>query len=361
MSEKKVTPFQFKKITREEMKKSSKKDIPGNLTNNKIEISTPKNDKQLLESVGEKDNLSMEDKIRIIDYVFKKDNSPIYICHSCGNKVGSKYFVSRSRKQEIIFCSGCYQSLPTCNNCGMPSKLMGPKLPTTYCQFCRINKVCDSCNIQITAKESYRIPFVKGTYCQKCFNENERCIICNIPILENNFSYKSDKPICSLCTDRNITEEEAIKLNNGVVQFLNKHFQISNSIKSNVKLINYLTLNTTGHPETLGKSINISGKTVITLYQYITKERAIGIFAYEYGKIILKHLNPRIVDINVIEDFALWSKSFVLQEYGEIDEASVIKSKINSNPILKSLFNIERLGGVSRILEKIKLGELGRK
>lgn len=370
MNEKKVTSFQFKKIPRDSLEKGkgpilkekNKVQLSKSPPNTqKIKTHKPKTDNDLLRTLGDKEKLTLDEKLEVIDYVFKKDHKPIVICHGCGNKV-TKYFISHSSKEEINFCSGCNQSLPHCDNCGMPAKILGPKLSTVYCQFCRVTKACDCCHSPITAKESNRIPFIKGTYCHTCFHKNERCVVCQIPIiLEKNSFFTGGRMVCLSCHNREISVEEASKLNEAVIRHLNKRFDIKETIRCEITLTSYDILNPPNQSKSLGRFFELSGKTVLALYQGITKERAIGIFAYEYAKYLLKLLNPKLQSSDQVEGFALWLKSFVLREYSELDEIPEIKSRFNISPVLKSLWNIERLGGISRIIERIVAGEIGRK
>ena len=88
----------------------------------------------------------------------------------------------------------------------------------------------------------------------------------------------------------------------------------------------------------------IDDKQVLWLYEGLPKERVIGIICFEYGNELLRHLNVKIRDKSFQEAFSLWLKAFVLNELGELDELLMIKGMQKSNPILKTLFNIERLG-----------------
>ncbi len=366
MDKKKVTPFEFKKITREEVpnhapnivKPSSSTQETGKKTYRKA-----KNDRELLYNMGDKDNLaSLDEKYEVIDYIFKKNDNPLIICEACGNKIHSKYFVSHSAQKDIIFCPGCHQSLTGCDNCGMPLKPVGPILRVNYCQYCKVTKACGCCGDVITAKESYRIPSVKGTFCHNCFRRAGRCVICMVPILTDSSSiFVGGKKLCIPCNKRKITQAEALELNKKVIHLLNRQFGISETIQCSVLLASFRRVNPIGQSEVLGRFFKVSNNSVLALYEGVTRERAIGVFAYEYGKYIYKRLNPTLQDDNVRHSFSLWLKSLTLRDYGEIDEVSEIKKGIDRDPILKSLLNIERLGGIKRVIEKVEAGEIRRK
>ncbi len=362
MEKKKVTPFEFKKITREEGFIPVRPSVSTKKVNRKT-CGKAKNDRELLQNIGDKDNLtSLEEKYEVIDYIFKKNNNPLIICEACGNKIHSKYFVSHSAQKDIIFCPGCYQSLAGCDNCGMPLKPVGPILRINYCQYCKVTKACGCCGDAITSKESYRIQFVKGTFCHKCFLKAGRCSICLTPILTNSSSiFVGGKKLCMACNKRKITQAEALELNKGVIRLLNRQFSIKETIQCSVLLTSFRRVNPIGQSEALGRFLKVSNRSVLALYEGVTRERAIGVFAYEYGKYIYKRLNPSLQDDNVRHSFSLWIKSLTLREYGEIDEMSQIKDSTDKDPILKSLLNIERLGGIKRVLDKVVAGEIRRK
>ncbi|HEO65734.1 MAG TPA: hypothetical protein ENI73_07675 [Spirochaetes bacterium] len=366
MEKKKVTPFEFKKITREETPNNPSSTVKPSISSQEIGKKTyrkAKNDKELLQNIGDKDNLtSLDEKYEVIDYIFKKNDNPLIICGACGNKIHSQYFVSHSSHKDIIFCPGCYQSLAGCDNCGMPMKPVGPTLRINYCQYCKVTKACGCCGDAITSKQSYRIPFVKGTFCHKCFLRAGRCAICLTPILtDSNSIFVGGKKLCMACNKRKITQAEALELNKGVIRLLNQQFGISETIQCTVLLTSFRRVNPIGQSEALGRFLKVSNRSVLALYDGVTRERAIGVFAYEYGKYIYKRLNPSVQNDNIRHSFSLWIKSLTLRDYGELDEVSQIKGGIDKDPILKSLLNIERLGGIKRVLDKVVAGEVGRK
>jgi len=369
MNNKKVTPFQFKTISREALQKekiiTGKKVETSSLKQGNIGPSNPikpKTDHDLLRHIGDKERLtSMEEKFQVIDYVFKRNPKFVAICHCCGNKAGSKYYVSYTRHKALTICAGCYQALPTCDNCGVPIQPNGPKLPTQFCAFCKVTRSCNCCGSSITAKESHRIPFVKGTYCVNCYQDAPQCVVCHIPMTEKESVHFGGERICTLCKSRNITPDDARELNEAIIRLLNERFNIKETILYLVGLATYRHINPTNETNKLGAFINVSGNEILALYKGTSRERGIGVMAYEYGKQLLKQLNPVIQNVEIVEGFALWTKSFILREFGEIDEVSMIKSKVPDNPILKSLLNIERLGGIARIAERVKEGVIGKK
>ncbi len=364
MSEKKnVSPFQFKKVSKAFLQSPKQQENPITNVQQPIINYQPTSDAELIQNLNDKETLTtQEEKFQVIDYVFRKDSRPVQICYCCGNSAGTQYFVSHSEKKDIHICHGCFQSLGVCDNCGLPTQQSGPKLPSLYCQYCKVTRVCDCCGTSITAKESNRIPSVKGTFCSHCFKDVDRCHICQIPVTVKNRPIK-DESLCLACHSRKISSKMAYQLNKVIISMLNKLFDIQSNIKCEVKLLPYAVLNPDdiNTPIKQGRFANISGKRVLALYQHITKERAMGIFAYEYAKYLLQRLNSDITDKTVIEGFALWAKSYILRELCELDELHEIKSFFQENSVLKSLWNIERLGGVSRIAEKIRKGEITKK
>ncbi len=348
---KEVRPFKFKKISKPLKKEQKNKD--NKLFNTNINTSN-----DLINSIGDKEILNTDEKIRVIDFVFKQNKEFLKICHSCGGKIKGKYFSFYSYIKDIIYCFGCYQSLFTCDNCGMPAKQVGPKLKSLYCSLCKVNKMCDCCKTHITAKEAYRIKYIKGTYCKNCYNNAKTCTVCKIPIPEKEYFEIGQNIICKSCSKRTITPNDARNLNNMVTAFINKQFAIKNHYNCQTKELDFNMLNPHyNNHNSLGYSVN---EKLIIYYKGITKERAIGVFAYEYSKIILKILNPNIKNINLVEPFAMWLKSYVLTYYGEVDEVKQIKSYISTYPKLKTLFNIEILGGIPKVIQKIVKGEVGK-
>ncbi|MDH5680220.1 MAG: hypothetical protein OEZ36_01435, partial [Spirochaetota bacterium] len=287
---------------------------------------------------------------------------PMRICYGCGSQINGKHYVSHSRKKELFFCSGCQQSLPACENCGMPVKLAGPKLPTVYCSFCRMTKECDCCSARITSKDSYRVDHVKGCFCHSCFNDRDRCVVCQTVIIPEDGGFLAGgRLVCLSCHDRNISLTEARTLNAGVIHFLNKEFSISDIIDCPILLVNYNVINRPNLVPALSRFLRGSEKPVLAMYEGITREKAVAVSAYEYGKYIVNRLNPSVADGELKESFAIWVMAYVLREYGELDELSAVKKRIETDGILKSLMNIERLAGLGRVVEKLKLGEIGRK
>ncbi len=364
--EKKITPYQFTKISREELEKKNEQFPQNNPSQNILtdqKSLKPRTAKDLIYKMGDKEVLeTLEEKFEVIDYVFQKSDNPIIICHSCGGDIKTNFFTSHTKSKDIIFCPGCYLNLPKCDNCGTPTKQSGIKLPTTYCSECRSKKTCDCCNKSISPRENNRITNIKGVYCTECYNFANRCIICSTPTHPtNDVIHIAGKPVCKTCYMRKITLDEARKLNLEVTQFLNKHFNIKKSYQCSIQFASFSALNPSEYDIRLGRFLKMSDKHFLALYEGITRERAIGILAMEYSKQILHLLNPKITDQNIIESFSIWGKSFVLKEFGEIDELLELQTKVSRYPLLKVLWNIERLGGITRIAEKIIKGDLTNK
>lgn len=357
MKDKKVTPFQFKKISRKEIEKST---APKAENEAKVH-SAPKKvktAKELVQKIGDKEKLSTEEKFEVIDFVFNKNKQPIIICHICGAKIQSKYYISHSKSKDLIICPGCVQSLDPCDNCGLPTKVQGIKLPTIYCPFCKVNRECDCCGKSITAKESHRIPYLKGSFCQDCINSSNYCIVCDHPLYKNEGQSIGGKKVCHSCSQRVVKADQAQTIVLTLNKLISKYFSVKLNAFS-TELVAFDQIKQKEISIILHQMMIINNKQVLWLYEGLSKERLIGIVCYEYGNLLLKELNTKIRDKAFQDAFSLWLKAFILNELGELDEVLMIKGLQKSTPILKTLFNIERLGGLDRIIDKIKNHEIG--
>ncbi len=307
-------------------------------------------------------NISEEAKDKFIQNMFGTDKERPKICYSCGQSIKNNYYAfnEKNGKDKLYICSICIYNRNYCINCGLPiiSNLPYQK----YCNYCKLDGKCDCCEGEYENKNLNHILDVKGTFCNECMENKNRCSSCGKPIIEEqSFKLSDGRFLCTNCHNNSLLDKETIiNTYRDTIDLINRIFGISGQLNCKIAVIQSIKKINRIKGESLQHNCKYSIKNnevYLIVPEGIREDMLIGIIASEYAKIIAPKLNSKLSDKLLKEDFMFWIQHIVLKMREYSDQFYRLKEeKMRNSRFFKWMNTIERSKGAKTVFSKIKEG-----
>jgi hypothetical protein len=132
-------------------------------------------------------------------------------CSLCGSVIpdGQKFY--RVEGSGEIYCERCFLEAPRCVVCKLPTAAEDIDPETGACRKCLAKLPrCKACGKPIVGAY-YTYASSTGVYCPTCRKTRHACDICGVPVDDHYWQYPDGRIICSECGERAIFNIEAVR------------------------------------------------------------------------------------------------------------------------------------------------------
>ncbi len=132
-------------------------------------------------------------------------------CSLCGSVIpdGQKFY--RIEDSGEIFCERCFLEAPRCVVCKLPKVAADIDEETGACRDCLAKLPrCKACGKPIIGAY-YSYSSTTGVFCPACRETRHACDMCGAPVGDDYWEYPDGRIICSECGDRAVFNIEAVR------------------------------------------------------------------------------------------------------------------------------------------------------
>ena len=127
-------------------------------------------------------------------------------CHVCGILIPEQAKYYRVRGGSEVYCERCFAEAPRCILCRLPTAPGELDPESGVCSRCLAKLPrCRICGKPIIGT-AYSFPSVRGIFCEECRNSRPSCYICGAPVGDDFWKYPDGRIICGDCGDRAVID-----------------------------------------------------------------------------------------------------------------------------------------------------------
>ncbi|HBF35397.1 TPA: hypothetical protein DDW35_12620 [Candidatus Sumerlaeota bacterium] len=240
-------------------------------------------------------------------------------CASCNTVLLGRFFQSKDPAQPERYCETCVKTKPLCTFCGFPKRGMTQSNGVWICPQCKVSvKKCSACGEAIPPGTYYRIPYLEGNFCKKCFEERPHCSFCNRPVVSDGRKLADGRVSCISCSSTAVHEmKDALDALAETVRFMESSMGMTVkeaydfALVDNAEMAHLLGRANDGQMKELGYFASAlrpsSPRPIIVILTDLPRSAFYETVAHEYAHLWQYEQNPYCTELKINEGFAQWA------------------------------------------------------
>jgi hypothetical protein len=295
------------------------------------------------------------------DCEFKADK-----CANCGLPILGRYVQSKVGEKTYSFCNGCVASKPHCAICNLPMPNLSNVAGKLVCPACMSSmQICSGCGQPVDGSY-YKLKFLSGLYCVKCFKERPHCDFCGRPVVTGGAVYADGRHACEDCAKTAVDDmKQATLLLGKTVRFLQMNLAMKQqapydfAMVDNAQMSARLGHKNTGAVKELGFCTWEVGtgakRPAIILLKDLPATAFLETAAHEYAHFWQSQVNPNMHDPELMEGFAQWVASKWLLKNQLFSSYAKLEARQDVYGTgYQKMMDVERKSGVEGVFALIK-------
>lgn len=235
-------------------------------------------------------------------------------------------------------------------------------------------KICISCSNKIQHCASCQVPLLEDyftfqgdnrPFCQECSKDGNRCSICTLPLTQKYIKLKDGRVICAVCKKTSVkTEAQARKILDKVLAYLKQNFNMKIRKTTKLHLVDSKTLIKIRKKHSkdfggkdrraLGYFLRKGDSFEVYIENMLPYSLCLAVLAHEYAHAWQADHFPPKASILYIEGFAEWISYRTLLHYKYKKEAfKISKQKDIYGQGFKKIYALETKYGVQNVIKKV--------